>query len=151
MLTTFYNLFTDLNENLKQHIQFFQSDVDSSESALMKSDYLKDIESDVKDHYDDLLFEWERAGEIINNVSDISSAIKLSFYDVNVAKNEVVDRLTDLEENLDTFTSKEKAELSEMEHILDNIERTINDARTVSGSARFTDYMVNGTDAEYRC
>lgn len=64
VLTTFYNLFTDLNENLKQHIQSFQSDVDSSESALIKSNYLKDIESDVKDHYDDLLFEWERAGEI---------------------------------------------------------------------------------------
>lgn len=140
VLTVFANLFTDLNDSLKQHIDSFQAEVDASESALIKTDYLLDKEADVEEDFDDLLAEWENVRDIINSVSDISSTTPPTFYDVNVAKNDVVNTLTELEEDLETFTSKGKEELTDIESLLENIERTINDAGAVSGNERFFNY-----------
>ncbi|MFD1335886.1 T7SS effector LXG polymorphic toxin [Oceanobacillus iheyensis] len=48
ILITFEHLFTDLNDSLKKHLEMFQSRVDTSESAIIVSNYVKDLEIDNK-------------------------------------------------------------------------------------------------------
>src|SRR5699024_881948 len=43
LLESFRGLFDDLNENLKQHIKSFGTEVDASESAIIESNYLQDV------------------------------------------------------------------------------------------------------------
>src|SRR5699024_11996605 len=54
ILESFNGLFTDLDNNLKKHLDEFQLSVDRNESAIIKSDYLKDTEEDISDDYEKL-------------------------------------------------------------------------------------------------
>ncbi|MFD1169422.1 T7SS effector LXG polymorphic toxin [Oceanobacillus caeni] len=142
ILTSFDGLFTDLQDALNRHINSFGSRVDGSESALIKSDYLKDTEEDITDVFEKLDAEQKSVREIINSVSDISSASAPSTYSARYAKNDAVDTLTELDEDLDSFSSTGK-QISEIEDLLNHIKATINNAGAVAGSGRFTDYTGN--------
>ncbi|GGK05373.1 hypothetical protein GCM10007063_29730 [Lentibacillus kapialis] len=74
VIESFDRLFTDLDDHLKKHLQTFQSRVDVSESAVIESNYLKNIEQDVSDDYDRLSKEQEAVRQTIASVSDICSA-----------------------------------------------------------------------------
>ncbi|MBU8790683.1 LXG domain-containing protein [Oceanobacillus caeni] len=140
VLTSFKGLFTDLHENLELHIKTFHSKVDESETALIKSDYLKNKEEDMNDDYKKLDAAQQTVRDIINSVEDISSATAPSTASIDTAKNDAVDTLIELEENLNSFTSEGEDQISDIDTLLSNIEMTINDAGAVSGSGRFMDY-----------
>lgn len=74
LLKSFELLFNDLDENLKQHIKFFQSRVDSSQNALIESNYLRDLIDNIDDDFDRLMDESESVKDTIRSVSDITSA-----------------------------------------------------------------------------
>jgi len=139
ILKSFDGLFTDLQDALKRHINSFGSRGDDSESALIKSDYLKDTEEDITDDFEKLDTEQENVREIINSVSDISSASAPGFSSAKFDKNNVVDTLTELDEDLASFADTGK-QISEIEDLLNHIKTTINNAGAVAGSGRFTDY-----------
>ncbi|MTW86057.1 DUF4176 domain-containing protein [Virgibacillus dakarensis] len=96
-------MFNDLEENLQQHIKSFASNVDCSDSAIIKSNYLQDVKEDINEVFEDL----EKQDEIIHNtiqeVSDISSAAPPSFADVNEWKKKAVKKITELDEDLSSF------------------------------------------------
>ncbi|WP_407938093.1 T7SS effector LXG polymorphic toxin [Oceanobacillus iheyensis] len=48
ILVTFEHLFTDLDDSLKKHLEMLQSRVDTSESTIIVSNYVKDLEIDNK-------------------------------------------------------------------------------------------------------
>ncbi|MEW9677815.1 T7SS effector LXG polymorphic toxin [Lentibacillus sp. L22] len=74
ILEAFNGLFTDLENNLKKHLDTFESNVDSSKLAIIQSNYLNDTAEDVNDDYQDLLDEHESIYDTISSVADISSA-----------------------------------------------------------------------------
>jgi len=133
-------LFTDLDNNLKKHLDEFGSSVDSSDSAIILNDYLKDTEEDVSDHYEELSEKQDTINETIHSVADVSSATAPSFSQVTSNAEEAVKVITDLEEKLDLFTSTEDA--SQTKELLHQIEVTMKNAKTNDETARFTDYKA---------
>src|SRR5690625_1445514 len=138
ILESFNGLFTDLDNNLKKHLDEFESSVDSSDSAIIQSNYLKDTEEDVSDDYEKLNEKQDTVNDTIDSVADISSATTPKFSNVTSNAEEAVKTITDLEEKLDSFTST--GDTSQTKDLLHQIEVTMKNAKTNDGTARFTDY-----------
>lgn len=54
LLESFKGLFDDTEVNLQQHIEAFQSEVDSSDSAVIRSTYLEEVKEDINEVFEDL-------------------------------------------------------------------------------------------------
>ncbi|MFD1068246.1 hypothetical protein [Oceanobacillus locisalsi] len=59
---------------MEQHLEAFRSDVDVSETAVIRSNYLQDVQEDVNELYEDLVTQDEIIHDTIQEVSDISFA-----------------------------------------------------------------------------
>jgi len=138
ILESFNGLFTDLDNNLKKHLESFQLSVDRNESAIIESDYLKDTEEDISDDYEKLSEEQESIRETISSVSDISSANHPISWTLDSDKDDATKIITKLEEKLDSFTRKEDD--SQTKELLHQIEVAMKNAKTNDGTARFIDY-----------
>lgn len=143
LLKAFENLFTDLDEHLKNHLNSFQYRVDSNEFAIVESDYLMDIEKDINDNNDRLDDEKELVRETIASVSDISNANHPSTISLHSDYRAVTKIRTNLEKSLDSFTSAGRQEISETGKLLHHLEQAITNAGAVAEDARFTDYKGN--------
>src|SRR5699024_7041519 len=55
IIESFRGLFGDLEGNLNKHIQDFQTDVDASEKAKIESNYLQDVQEDIKEVFEDFM------------------------------------------------------------------------------------------------
>ncbi|GAB3799647.1 T7SS effector LXG polymorphic toxin [Virgibacillus kimchii] len=141
VLESFSNLFTDLESQLKQHLDSFQSQVDNSASAIVESDYLNENKMDIDDAYENINAERQSINQTLNDVADISSVAAPVFSSVSNDKNETVETIFDLEETFSSFTSEGSQHDSQIKDLLNHIEVTINRANTQSGTARFTDYQ----------
>ncbi|WP_158701618.1 T7SS effector LXG polymorphic toxin [Lentibacillus sp. Marseille-P4043] len=146
ILDAFNGLFTDLNDNLKQHLDLFESDVDSSKTAIIESDYLTDTEMDVDEKYEELNFEHQVINRTISSVADITSATTPNFSPVTNDENEVIEEITDLEDKFTSFTSEGKEHDSEIKELLHHIEVAMNRAGRSIGEARFADYKSKSTE-----
>ena len=138
ILESFNGLFTDLDNNLKKHLESFQLSVDRNESAIIESDYLKDTEEDISDDYEKLSEEQESIRETISSVSDISSANHPISWTLDSDKEDATKIITKLEEKLDSFTGR--GDDSQTKELLHQIEVAMKNAKTNDGTARFTDY-----------
>ncbi|GAB3799624.1 T7SS effector LXG polymorphic toxin [Virgibacillus kimchii] len=145
VLESFSNLFTDLESQLKQHLDSFQSQVDNSASAIVESDYLNENKLDIDDEYENINAERQSINRTLNNVADISSVAAPVFSSVTNDKNEAVETIFDLEEDFSSFSSEGSQGDSQTKDLLHQIEVTINRANTQSGNARFTDYQHTST------
>ncbi|MFD1335877.1 T7SS effector LXG polymorphic toxin [Oceanobacillus iheyensis] len=145
ILITFEHLFTDLDDSLKKHLEMFQSRVDTSESAIIDSDYVKDLELDIKEDWEKLSLEQDKVRETMNSVSDITSAIHPNYYPPEADKDDVIKIITNLEQELNSFTSVGQEEISSIEGLLNQVATTIENAGTVEGESRFTDYIGTST------
>src|SRR5699024_4679766 len=105
ILESFRGLFDDLEENLKQHIQTFATEVDSSDSAVIESNYLEDVKEDINEIYEDLEKQDEIFHDTIEDVADITSATSPDFSEVNEWKRKSVEKIKELDEDLVSFTS----------------------------------------------
>lgn len=147
LLTSFAILFTDLDERVKNHLNAFKIRVDASESAIIEKNYIMDTEANVKDDYDRLSEERESVRETIASVSDISSANHPSTISLTSDYRSSIKVITDLESDLESYTSAGRPEISQIEEMLHHLEIAIKNAGAVSGSARFTDYTGNSKSA----
>ncbi len=138
LLDSFKGLFDDLEENLEQHIDTFESDVDSSDSAIIKSNYLKDVKKDINEIFEDLKKQDEIIHDIIGKVNDISSATPPSFTDVAEWKKKAVKKITELDEDLSSFNGV--GDETDVKQVMNQIEAVMNNAKTSEGKARFADF-----------
>lgn len=149
LLKSFENLFATLDEHVKDHLNAFQSGVDSSEFAMIKSDYLKHTEKIVKDDYGSLSEEQDSIDEIIANVSDISSVNAPSMMFFKRDYESAIEVITALKEDLETYTGRERQGVSELEELLYHIESIISNAGAVPGDSRFSNYNNNNMSVSF--
>gem|GEM_PF-4606207 len=147
LVKSFEILFTDIDEHLKKHLNAFKFRVDASESAILEKNYLMDTKENVEDDYDRLSGERESVRETIASVSDISGANHPSTILLNSDYKSSIKVITDLESDLESYTSAGRPEISQIEEMLHHLEIAIKNAGAVSGSARFTDYAGNSKSA----
>src|SRR5699024_8082945 len=138
VLASFKGLFEDLEENLQQHIKTFESIVDSSDSAVIRSDYLQDVKEDINETFETLQKQDEIISETIEDVSDISSATSPSFSEVDEWKKKAVKKINELDEDLDSFTSE--GDEVDVQKVMQQIETVMKNAKASEGKARFTDF-----------
>src|SRR5699024_5862607 len=138
VLASFKGLFEDLEENLQQHIKTFESMVDSSDSAVIRSDYLQDVKEDINETFETLQKQDEIISETIEDVSDISSATSPSFSEVDEWKKKAVKKINELDEDLDSFTSE--GDEVDVQKVMQQIETVMKNAKASEGKARFTDF-----------
>src|SRR5699024_377292 len=110
ILESFRGLFDDLEANLQQHIDTFGSEVDSSDSAIIKSSYLQEVKEDINEVFEDLEKQDEIIHDTIKEGSDISSATSPSFSDVDEWKKKQKKNITAsiLQLLLEVFYKKKK-------------------------------------------
>lgn len=147
VLKSMNELFNNLDSQLKQHLESFQSNVDNSVKAIIDMNYLRDIEMDINEEYGKLENENDYVRNTINSVSDISSVVAPVFTNVINDKIESVETIIDLEEKLSSFTESNKDSSSETNSLIQNIEATISRASKNTGEARFSDYQSGSSDA----
>ncbi|GIO23673.1 T7SS effector LXG polymorphic toxin [Oceanobacillus sp. J11TS1] len=146
ILESFKGLFDDLEANLQQHIEAFASEVDSSDSAVIRSTYLEEIKEDINEVFEDLEKLDEDIYDTIQEVSDISSATSPSFSDVADYKKQTIKKIKELEEDLDSFTSK--GDETDVKAIMNQIETVMNNAKSSEGEARFADFKGASQSSE---
>src|SRR5699024_10095083 len=145
---SFRGLFDDLDENLKQHLQTFESEVDSSDTAVIESGYLQDVREDINEVYEELENEDESIHETIEDVSDITSATSPDFSDVNEWEKKSVEKIKELDEDLASFTST--GDETDVKEIMNKIETVMNNSNTSEGKARFADFKGASDNSELK-
>lgn len=138
LLESFRGLFDDLDENLKQHLKAFGTEVDANESAIIESTYLQDVKEDINEVFEKILELDEAIHDTISEVSDISSATSPDFSDVQEWKKKSIKQLKEVDEDLDEFTGKSNE--VDVESIMHQIETVMSKARTSKGKARFAEF-----------
>lgn len=79
-------------------------------------------------------------------MSDISSATPPSFSDVADYKKQSIKKIQELEEDLDSFTSKDDE--TDVKVIMGQIETEMNNAKSSEGEARFADFKGASQSSE---
>src|SRR5690625_3633255 len=146
ILESFRGLFDDLEGNLQQHIDTFGSDVDGSDSAIIKSNYLQEVKEDINEVFEDLEKQDEIIHDTIKEVSDTSSATPPSFSDVDEWKKKAIKKLTELDEDLSSFTSV--GDETDVKEFMHQIETVMSNAKTSEGKARFADFEGSSQGSE---
>jgi len=106
LLGAFHKAFGDLYNRLARHVQTFESEVDSGSNARIQINYLEDLKEDLDDTYGNLQDEKQKINEIIESVSDISTAIAPDFSNVTDYSQKAVETVVELQDDLDAFTQK---------------------------------------------
>lgn len=136
-LDSFQELLAALQLNMDEHIQAFQSDVDSSEYAIIKSNYLAVQEEKVDKDYGQLKETSSKVDSIIDSVSDISSSTSPSFQSVTNVHKEIIDGIHELEEDLIRFNQSKKRDTL-VRDTINNIESLIHKMNGKTSDERFT-------------
>lgn len=145
ILKSFEHILTELEERLKKHLTVFSSTVDSSESAIVNSGYLESTETDIDETYESFIEEQELVRKILAEVSDISSANHPSTLTFNSTYDKVHKIITKLQENLESYTSKDIEGSSEIDELHEQIETTIKDSGEVTDDNEFVYFMGSVT------
>ncbi|MTW86055.1 hypothetical protein F3157_10350 [Virgibacillus dakarensis] len=138
ILESFRGLFADLEGNLQQHIKTFASDVDCSDSAIIKSNYLLEVKEDINEVFEDLKKQDEIIHDTIQEVSDISSSTPPSFSDVDEWKKKAIKKMIELDEDLAAFNGV--GDETDVKAIMHQIETVMGNAKTSEGKARFAEF-----------
>src|SRR5690625_795682 len=145
-LESFRGLFDDLEGNLQQHIDTFGSDVDGSDSAIIKSSYLQEVKEDINEIFEDLEKQDEIIHDTIKEVSDISTATPPSLSDVNERKKKAIKKLTELDDDLSVCNGV--GDGINMKEIMHQIETVMRNAKTSEEKASFADYEGTSQGSE---
>ncbi|WP_035726502.1 T7SS effector LXG polymorphic toxin, partial [Gracilibacillus boraciitolerans] len=105
MLSNFENLMIDLIDNVDNHINKFLSEVDSSEDAIIKSNYLDEQDELIQEEFMELVNLSSDVKQTINGVSDITSATPPSFSNVVDDKASTARIIIDVNNDLSSFVS----------------------------------------------
>ena len=101
--------------------------MDSSDTAVIESDYLQDVREDINEVYEELENEDESIHGTIEDVSNITSPTSPDFSDANEWKKKSVEKIKELDEDLASFTSTgDETDVKEM----NKIETVMNNAKT---------------------
>src|SRR5699024_7772284 len=140
IIVAFQELFIGIHENLKDHIDTFQSSVDASGSAIIESEYLKDHLLDINLPYQNLENIGEGVKGTIEGIEGIVSISPPEHYTMVKNYRDIEETVGELNDNLESFTSKGKKDITKIEDLLHYVEVTIGKASKAKGEERFNGY-----------
>lgn len=136
ILQAFADLFTALSTTTDNHIDNFQANVDSDDSAIVESNYLEDQVTKMDEDYDQLSQVSKTISDIIQSVSDITNATAPSLTNVSNHQEDATEVPTKLDENLCQFARSGKEDINNINTIIVEIESLINRIEEKRGSVQ---------------
>src|SRR5690625_2850494 len=109
VLDAFEVLFSDLRENLKDHIETFKSNVDANTAAVIQTDYLESVKQEIDLEYQKLRGYERSAQSTIQGITDIISIHEPNIFAVTNDYRAVLDTMDNLEKSFDAFMKKGKS------------------------------------------
>lgn len=140
LLDSFDVLHTVMKDNLKDHIDTFKSSVDTSDEAIVQTEYLNQTKVWVEIDHKNIVNSAESVKKSLDDISDIVYIRRPSLEDAISDYDDMMETIEKLDENLNTFTTKGKKDDSLEKDLLDNIKVVLNKANASKGAARFKEY-----------
>lgn len=135
IIASFQHLFINIHENLKNHIDTFQTNVDKSESTRIFSHYLEDLEQNIDENFTSLEEVSNNVNRTLIEVSDLIPMSNPDFNHVRYAHSEIHKIIENLRMNLDTFSKQVKNE--GIEEMLNQLSNLMKELQTYKGQDRF--------------
>ncbi|MBM7543290.1 T7SS effector LXG polymorphic toxin, partial [Amphibacillus cookii] len=139
VVKTFDSLFTDLLVKLNQDIQAFHGEVDTASRTQLNRNALLELRADIQDDYRQLYRGYEQVRDSLLKVTDISGvkvpAIKSASQDQRATRDHISEVLDDLK----GFDRRKKH--SQLERVLDQLRKTLNQTKKVPGPLRAGHYQ----------
>ncbi|WP_371069049.1 T7SS effector LXG polymorphic toxin [Sediminibacillus sp. JSM 1682029] len=140
-LSAFQELFSSLQHNIDSHIQAFHSEVDTSSSTILHSQYLQEKEEDIIDGYAEIKQTAREVNSTINRVLDITSVTTPTLSKVSSEKTEVNQLLNKLSKSFAGFVNTGSGD-SDVKTIISEIKTMLNEASKKTGTDRFNDENI---------
>lgn len=140
VLGSFDTLFTSIDLHLQDHIETFHGSVDSSESAIIQSEYLESVKQDLEIEYENLEGTNRSVKRAIEKVTDIAPVTTPTFSEIVNSYRETTKFIDEVDKDLNSFTKKGKSDNSKTKDLIEKIEVVMRKANATKGEDRFTDY-----------
>lgn len=130
----FQQLMIEIDKNLKNHINTFHSDVDTSESARVFKHYLEEVKEEIETPFKSLVETNEEVVRTIDDVADIVSVTKPNISLPQSDKDSIVELIEELIANLGTYTTISNDRVKEMIH---HVKALMKEIQSYKGEERF--------------
>ena len=147
LVDSFQVLYVSMKENLQDHIDTFKSTVDSSDRAIVQSDYLNEVKMKINIEYQNVTSNDDSIKKTLDNISDIVYIYPPNVENVKSTYEAAEKTIDELDANLNTFTTKGKKHDNNTKELLQNINVVMNKANASTGESRFREYKY-GSESE---
>ncbi len=130
----FQQLMIEIDKNLKNHINTFHSDVDTSERARVFKHYLEEVKEEIETPFKSLVETNEEVVRTIDDVADIVSVTKPNISLPQSDKDSIVELIEELIANLGTYTTISNDRVKEMIH---HVKTLMKEIQSYKGEERF--------------
>ncbi|MEI3614648.1 T7SS effector LXG polymorphic toxin [Pseudogracilibacillus sp. SO30301A] len=130
----FQQLMIEIDKNLKNHINTFHSDVDTSERARVFKHYLEEVKEEIETPFKSLVETNEEVVRTIDDVADIVSVTKPNISLPQSDKDSIVELIEKLIANLGTYTTISNDRVKEMIH---HVKALMKEIQSYKGEERF--------------
>lgn len=113
---------TQLREMVVEDIDRFQQDVDSTPTAKIEQDYLKDLKKKVEKNYSKFKDIHEDINKTVNKVNDLVPNAVPSKTAIKLSKDDFVKNINLLNTHLDNYDKRKRGGINEVKKILKQIE-----------------------------
>lgn len=129
---SFQVLFNDLQSNLRDHIDTFNSKVDSSAQAIIQTEYLEQIRQEIDLEYQKLTGFRRGVENTLDDISDIISISAPTLYDAMDHYKTIMKTIDELDKNINSFTKKGKGHNNTTKELIHNIEVAFRKAKAAT-------------------
>src|SRR5699024_7681662 len=130
----FQQLMIEIDKNLKNHINTFHSDVDTSEKAKVDKHYLEEVKEAIEIPFESLVETNEEVTRTIDDVADLVSVTKPNISLPQSDKDSIVELIEELIASLETYTTLSNERVKEMIH---HVKALMKEIQSYKGEERF--------------
>src|SRR5699024_6550613 len=136
----FQQLMIEIDKNLKNHINTFHSDVDTSEEAKVDKHYLEEVKEAIEIPFESLVETNEEVTRTIDDVADLVSVTKPNISLPQSDKDSIVELIEELIASLETYTTLSNERVKEMIH---HVKALMKEIQSYKGEERFKNVNKN--------
>lgn len=133
--SNYNDLLSSMGKKMKMSIELFHSTVDNDHSCIIKSEYVTQLQNEIKDAKDKVKDAVKSINSEISKISDISSASKIDASNLNNDYNQFKKITKEVLKNLSEFTSATSGQTAELENNLSLLHQIQSGMSEISSSA----------------
>lgn len=133
----FQDLWSELEVNLTNHIETFATVVDTDKAAIIESNYLAETSTEIEEGHITLALEESSVHKTIDSIVDICYVNKPVLESALTSNEKAIEIIKTTHDNLDSFKSNGKDGIEQLDSVMKDIRKAMDEAGKESGSKRF--------------